>query len=383
MNAALQLETWRRPRSRWGAAILAVLLAVTGVLAGGGTPALATAPTPGAVISSTTATLPTALTPLATGKRITYYSTSITGASITVSGLILTPKTGKKNKTVAWAHGTTGVAPKCGPSTNLNVFWPEAVAAVAALLGQGWTVAATDYPGLGTTTVAHPYLVGNPLARSVIDSVKAARNLDSSLSTAYAIDGHSEGGQAALWAGQIAPSYDGALVLKAVSAIAPVSNLDVLAPLIPGTPGQGYYPMALEGLSAVENSLVPFNSLTPAAQAKLPVLASGCLNEILAAYQNYTAAQLVNGGTVPQSILNDLAHYGNPAQSAPSAPMLIVQGTADEAVPYFITHDYLLPELAAYSQPVTFLPIEGASHEGAVFQSTTQVDAFIAAKFGA
>jgi pimeloyl-ACP methyl ester carboxylesterase len=362
------------------AVFLAALLAVAGVLAGGGTAAQAN-PTPGAVISSTTATLPTALSTLATGKRITYYSTSITGASITVSGLILTPKSGKKNKTVAWAHGTTGVAPQCAPSSNLNVFWPEAVAAVAALLGQGWTVAATDYPGLGSTSVAHPYLVGDPLARSVIDSVKAARNLDSSLSTAYAIDGHSEGGQAALWAGQIAPSYDGALVLKAVSAIAPVSNLDVLAPLIPGTPGQGYYPMALEGLSAVENSVVPFNSLTPAAQAKLPVLASGCLNEILAAYQNFTAAQLVNGGTVPTTILNDLAHYGNPAQSAPSAPMLIVQGTDDEAVPYFITHDYLLPELQAYSQPVTFLPIAGASHEGAVFDSTTQVDSFIAGKF--
>jgi pimeloyl-ACP methyl ester carboxylesterase len=382
MNAALQLETWRRSPSRWAAAFLAALLGVAGVLAGGGTAAKAN-PTPGAVISSTTATLPPELTPLATGKRITYYSTSITGSSITVSGLILTPKTGKKNKTVAWAHGTTGVASQCAPSSNLSVFWPEAIAAVSALLGQGWTVAATDYPGLGTTADLHPYLVGGSEARAIIDSVKAARNLDYSLSTAYAIDGHSQGGQGALWAGQMAPSYDGSLVLKAVSAIAPVSNLDVLAPLIPGTPGQGYFPMAMEGLSAVENSVAPFNVLAPTAQSKLPVLETGCLNEILAAYQDLTADQLVTGGTVPQWVLTDLAHYGNPAQTAPSAPMLVVQGTDDEAVPYFITSDYLLPELQAYSQPVTFLPIDGADHEGAVFDSTTQVDSFIAGKFAA
>ena len=68
----------------------------------------------------------------------------------------------------------------------------------------------------------------------MIDSVKAARNLDSALTTQYAIDGHSQGGQGALFAGQLAPSYDGALVLKGVAAIAPVSNADLLRPADPG-----------------------------------------------------------------------------------------------------------------------------------------------------
>jgi hypothetical protein len=42
------------------------------------------------------------------------------------------------------------------------------------------------------------------------------------------------GGQGAPFAGELAPSYDGALVLSGVAAIAPVSNADLLAPLIPG-----------------------------------------------------------------------------------------------------------------------------------------------------
>ena len=374
MNAA-RLQKVRR---RTAAVFLAALLAGSGALVSGG-PAVA-ASAPGTVISSTPATLPGTLPTLATAKRIEYASTNVNGGAITVTGLIITPKTNKKNKVVAWAHGTTGVAPKCAPSTNQSVFWPEAQAAIASLLSKGWTVAATDYPGLGTPQ-PHPYLVGGSEARAIIDSVKAARNLDSALSTQYAIDGHSQGGQGALWAGQMAASYDGALVLKGVSAIAPVSNLDVLAPLIPGTPGQGYFPMAMAGLAAVENSVQPLTVLAPPAQSKASVLATGCLNEILAAYQNLTAAQLVNGGVVPQWVLNDLAHYGNPAQTAPTAPMLIVQGTDDEAVPYFLTHDYLLPELQAYSQPVQFVAIAGADHEGAVFQSTTTVANWIAARF--
>src|SRR4051794_25374734 len=94
-----------------------------------GTPASAAA-VPGAVLVSTTATLPAELSSLATGKRIAYATTSVTGSAQTATGLVLTPKTGKKNKTVVWGHGTTGLADQCAPSANQNVFWPEARAAV-------------------------------------------------------------------------------------------------------------------------------------------------------------------------------------------------------------------------------------------------------------
>ena len=371
MNAARTLKAGT-------AVFLAGLLSICTVLGNGG-PAVA-ASTPGTVISSTSYTLPPELSGLATAKRIEYASTNISGGPITVTGLIITPKTNKKNKTVAWAHGTTGVAPQCAPSTNMSVFWPEARAAIAALLVKGWTVAASDYPGLGTPQ-PHQYLVGGSEARAIIDSVKAARNLDPALSTQYAIDGHSQGGQGALWAGQMAPSYDGSLVLKGVSAIAPVSTEEELAPLIPGSAGGGYFPMAMSGLAAVENSIQPLTVLAPPAQQKATVLATGCLNEILAAYQNFTASQLVTGGVIPQWVLNDLAHYGNPAQTAPSTPMLIVQGTADESVPSFLTDELVYKLTHTYTQPVQYVVLNGATHDGAVFQSTATVANWIAGRF--
>ncbi|GIE86869.1 alpha/beta fold hydrolase [Actinoplanes regularis] len=359
--------------------LLATLLSVCGVSVAAARPASA-ALASGYVLSSSTATLPAELSALATGKRIQYLSTTITGSAITSTALILTPKTGKTNRIVAWAHGTTGLANQCAPSTNQSVFWAEARIAVAELLSRGWTVAATDYPGLGAAG-QHPYLIGASEARAIIDSVKAARNLDSALSTQYVIDGHSQGGQGALFASQIAPAYDGNLVLKGTSSIAPLSNADVIAPYIPGTAEQGYLVMALYGLNAVDSSVQPQTILAPAAKTKTGVLTTGCLNEILAAYASLTAAQLVVGGVVPNNVLTKLAQYDNPAQTAPSAPILVVQGTEDEAVPYDITAGLLIPQLEAYSQPVQFEPIEGATHDTAVIESAELVADWIAAHF--
>jgi pimeloyl-ACP methyl ester carboxylesterase len=331
------------------------------------------------VLSSTTATLPPELSPLATGKRIQYVTTDRNGKLIPATGLILTPITGRTNRTVVWGHGTSGLADQCAPSTNQDVFWPEARAAVAALLGRGWTVTAPDYPGLGTPQ-PHPYLVGDSEARSMIDSAKAARNLDAALSTQYAVDGHSEGGQGSLFANQMAASYDGNLVLAGTAAVAPVSNLDLIAPYIPGTPEQGYLVMALYGLNAVDPTFNPNSVLATPATAKSSVLQTGCYYEIMDAYAPLTAEELVKGGVVPDAVLAKLAHYGNPAQTPPTAPVLIVQGTDDEAVPYDITANYLLPELGD-TQPVDFVPIEGATHDSAVFDSVDEVADWIAAHF--
>jgi alpha-beta hydrolase superfamily lysophospholipase len=367
-------------RKRWIAVFQAALVSVFGVLAAAH-PATAAVLTPGTVISSATATLPSEVAPFGTGKRVQYISTNVSGAAITVTGLIITPKLNKKYKTVAWAHGSTGLADQCAPSTNQDVFWPEARAAVAELLKRGWTVAATDYPGLGTPA-PHPYFIGDSEARSVIDSVKAARNLDSSLTTQYAIDGHSQGGQGALFANQIAPAYDGALVLRGTAAIAPVSNVDLFAPFVPGTPSNGYLVMALAGLGAADPTFAPLAQLALPAKLRVSVLQTGCLHEILDRYAPLTADQLLVGGALTDATIAKLVHFDNPAQSAPTAPILIVQGTDDEAVPYDITAGPLLTELTDYhTAPVEFVRLVGADHDGSVFQSTVTVANWIAARF--
>jgi dipeptidyl aminopeptidase/acylaminoacyl peptidase len=66
-------------------------------------------------------------------------------------------------------------------------------------LKAGYAVVQTDYEGLGTPG-DHPYLIGVSEGRSVLDMVRAARKLDSSLGKRVVIAGHSQGGHAALWA---------------------------------------------------------------------------------------------------------------------------------------------------------------------------------------
>jgi alpha-beta hydrolase superfamily lysophospholipase len=353
--------------------LITVLIAAG--LTAGGTPAVA-APAPGSIVSTTVVTLPADLAAKGTALRIEYRTTDIKGASITATGLILTPKTTlKRNRVVVWAHGTTGLTDACAPSTNFQVFWPEARQAVLELLRRGYTVAAPDYPGLGTPQ-QHPYLVGDSEARSIIDIAKSSRILYPGLAKQYAIDGHSQGGQGGLFAGELAPSYDGDLVLRGVSALAPASNLDLIAPEIPGTDGQGYLVMAVAGLAAIDNTVKPdqvFTSYAKSKAAELP--ASACLNEILAKFQPLTAEQLVPNGEVPSTVVSKLGQYGNPGQRPPSAPILIVHGTADTAVPYEITRDALVPELESWPNhpPVELITLEGRDHEGAVFDSTVTV----------
>ena len=94
-----------------------------------------------------------------------------------------------------------------------------------------------------------------------------------------------------------------------------------------------------------------------------------------------TPEELLVGGALPDAVVAKLAHWVNPAQAAPTAPILLVQGTDDEAVPYYITADALLPQLQSYgTQPVQFVQVSGANHDGAVFATTGLVADWLATR---
>ncbi|HWS37692.1 MAG TPA: lipase family protein, partial [Actinoplanes sp.] len=160
----------------------------------------------------------------------------------------------------------------------------------------------------------------------------------------------------------------------------PLSNVQEIIPYIAGTPVQGYLVMALYGINAVEPSFNPKTVLAAPAEAQLGVLQSGCLYQILETYDDFTAEQLVEGGTVPAAVVTKMAQYENPLQTAPSAPVLIVHGTDDEAVPYFLS-EILVGQVTSYGVSVTFQTIDGANHDQAVIQSSVQVADWIAARF--
>src|SRR5215218_9150402 len=152
------------------------------------------------------------------GNRLLLYrSTSATGKAVAVSGTLTVPK-GKAPKggwpVISWAHGTTGIADQCAPSRQGS----EAIVNYANPLLQRWlkagyAVVRTDYEGLGAPG-AHPYLIGTSEGRSTLDMVRAARKLNPDIGKDLVIAGHSQGGQAALFAGSLAKRWTPELKLK-------------------------------------------------------------------------------------------------------------------------------------------------------------------------
>jgi len=99
--------------------------------------------------------------------------------------------------------------------------------------------------------------------------------------------------------------------------------------------------------------------------------------EILAAYAGLTGGQLLTSGRLPASWVAKLVQYDEPVQTPLTAPVMIVQGTADQSVPKFLT-DELRERLPAGH---TYLEIENGTHDSAVTASAQAVADWIALRF--
>src|SRR5271168_1093014 len=150
--------------------------------------------------------------------RVLYRSTGLDNKPILVSGVVIVPPGDPPpggRPIVAWAHPTSGVVPRCAPS--LAIFLFEQIQGLRSFVREGYVVAATDYPGLGTPE-PHPYLVGASEARAVIDSVRVAATLPGAGGgKKFVVWGHSQGGHAALFTGILAKTYAPELELLGVA----------------------------------------------------------------------------------------------------------------------------------------------------------------------
>src|SRR5213593_1040249 len=220
---------------------------------------------PGTVISSERET--DFLTPFdhaSTAYRILYRSTGQLGAPDTVGGMVFIPK-GKAPRggwpIVAWDHGTSGVGDQCNPSRWPDLYdggqWRGYEAQVDNLLSQGYLVVASDYEGLGTPGL-HTYLLTNALGRATIDGVRAAKALVPSAGSRWAVIGHSEGGQAAIGAGELAAAYGKGLNYLGTVAYAPSNHLEQLISA-PDKSESPYLAYMAVGMRSIDPSFVYAN----------------------------------------------------------------------------------------------------------------------------
>lgn len=323
-----------------------------------------------------------------TVRRIMYVSTDANKKSVAVTGLVFVPDSPPPKDgypVVSWAHGTNGMAAQCAPSLNPASAVPTA--AINGMLGLGWEVVATDYQGEGTPPGLLPFLVGDVAARNTIDIVLAARKLpDAHLAPDYVVWGHSQGGQSALFAWRLAPTYGARSGLQMVGTVAaaPPSDLPALYALLAPSKNRVYDYMMLAGFNVGYGSrAAPLNAvLTPKGAALLPTLRQGCLAEVASAVNQHSLAELVKTSPFDNAAWRRLFTENDPASfnSSTKVPLLIVHGSADEVIPA-ATSAQLADHLCALGANVERWVYPGQNHAGVVFVSAVDMGHWMLNRF--
>ncbi len=315
----------------------------------------------------------------ASTKLVLYTSKTPQGKDVAVSGSVSVPK-GKPPKggwpVISYAHGTTGTADACAPSRNregdpatgyISYVYPE----LNDWLDAGYAVVQTDYQGLGTPG-PHAYLIGEAEGRSVLDIVRAARQLDPAIGKKFLISGHSQGGHSALFAAGEAKSWVPNLKLKGTVAYAPASHLKEQAALLPAltspSPLTALATLIVQGATTESTNAAPIKAsllLSDQVLGYYPLVNQLCLGQL------GTTNRL--GGIAPSTMLRsgadttalfDVLGDNNPAVTT-AAPVMVAQGTADQTVFKGYT-DQLVSELQGNGDSVSYKVFSGVDHAGVV-----------------
>jgi len=338
--------------------------------------------------------------------KILYLSELHDGTPVAVSGIVVAPK-GKApeegRKVVAWAHGTEGGGRNCAPSlpTNpaidlIDYFTYESpfqqdvgVPALTEMLEAGYVVVATDYQGLGTPGVQQ-YTVLNSEANNVWDSVKAAQQIDETeAGDDVVVLGWSQGGGAAVWMGQDT-EYGEPLNLLGTAGLAPAAdNGPQFAGQVEPGPENSVsvaHAVALQlnvyrGFKAAYPELDVSGVVTKAGEEALAGAGIQCVNHLAYVLSSNltTPFDTLIQPTVPadwQQRMNE----NTPGYVAPTAPVLVMQGTADTVVNPNGTSQYY-ERACGFGEPVQYTIYQGATHQTIPTDAKGEYMSWIADRF--
>ncbi|MFJ4234010.1 lipase family protein [Cellulosimicrobium cellulans] len=307
----------------------------------------------------------------ATAWRILYTTTRDEGEPAVASGIVVVPDALRDDAAppvIAWAHGTTGSARGCAPSVLDEPFESGAFFLLDDVLAHGWALVATDYVGLGTDG-PHPYLVGQGEARSVLDAVRAARELDgATLGEQTVVWGHSQGGHAALWTGAVAPEYAPDVPLAGVAALAPASDLTGLVSHLESvTGGSVFASFVVEAYDAIYPDSDAAGYVRPGARFVVREMASRCLSEPSALVSVAEALSMDQPLWTTDPTTGPLGE--RLAENVPTgpvaAPLLVAQGASDTLILPMAQEAYVGARCAA-GQPVDYRVYGERDHVGLV-----------------
>lgn len=317
--------------------------------------------------------------------RILYRSTDFNGRPVAVSGAIIYPDapSSKPRDVVAWAHPTTGVVSRCAPT--LVPVIAGTIQGIDPLIDAGYVIVATDYVGLGTAD-HHPYLVGASAARSVLDSVRAAQQLeDARAGRRFAVWGHSQGGHAALFTGLAAAAYAPELKLVGVAAAAPATNLVQLFKADRATvSGRSLTAMAVYSWTKVFG-LPLAEIVNMRAKPHFETLAEDCIETISDFLKESQDEQVLENeflkvNPVTFGPVKKIMDANTPGALPAGTPVFIAQGTADDLVRPAITKAYV-STLCHGGARVKVYTMPGGGHVWAARDSASAAVEWIGQRF--
>lgn len=347
---------------------------------------------PGTVIWSRPLTGTMALPGAGKNLLVLYRSTSPEGGSVAVSGTMSVPKGTAPAAgwpVIVWTHGTTGLGSQCAPSLDdangpEHGYVMEMQTLLNGFLAQGYAVVATDYQGLGTPG-PHPFLQGIPNGRNALDMLRAARAIEPAIGTQYAVAGHSQGGQADLFAAAQGPGYAPELTLVANVAFAPGSQIaERLAMVMKSDKVELSLPYVLYVLVsyAGDNPDIDLSRiLTPTAVAHLPDLLVGCMSHALTT--GYWSTAIAKDQFLPNpdlAALLKMAAQNEPGPLTIPGPTMIAQGTGDATVLPAAT-DATVASLCKSGNAVLYRTYKGASHDGVMVSGAADARDWVKARF--
>lgn len=360
---------------------IAVAAVAAGVLAAGCSTSGAAegaqpAPEYGQLLSHQPSTGSAVLPSAARSELVTYLSQDPRGNATVVSGTVSVPEGAAPEggwPVISWAHGTTGVADVCAPSSGV-VAGPdgEYLAYIAQTLDRflqaGYAVAQTDYVGMGTPGL-HPYVNGDSEANAVVDIVRASRAVDPAIGKTWYAAGHSQGGHAALFTAAQGTDRAPELDLRGAVAIAPGNNTSQTPQYFAAggpevKPALGYLPLILLGAQAADSNLRAEDFVADAAKPLVGTAYTSCTGPIDAVAATVPTDQIMK----PDVDVDALVAYlqtQEPAKLQLTVPTLVLQGTGDTPVAEPGSRA-LVETLCASGSSVGYRTYDGLEHTPAV-----------------
>lgn len=289
-----------------------------------------------------------------TVERISYRTTGVDGGEIDALATVFLPesRTAAPLRVLAFTHGTAGVGADCTVGTRMGTgggydAW------LGPWLAAGYAVVVPEYGGIGTTG-HHPYLNGEATARTVLDAVRATRQVPAAgaVGDEFAVWGGSQGGHTAVWTDDLAPSYTPDLrLVGAIAGSLPADvagSFNVIFPGLPAVPGTSslvaYAGYVLAGLENDGVDLSTFSELSSAGRQFVATAQTQC-------YRQLSTTTVAPGSLVTRPLLGSALVREIATRTAlPTTPLpgkvLVQQGAFDIVAPATATSGYVLRQTA-------------------------------------